>query len=339
MGYTLSAFAGRADALDGWNVPISHLTQGLALAPLTEELWNELQRRLELSGDPIDPWGLHASRGLRLAFLDGDFFGGTGGWSCRTFEDGRLLDSEVDVNAALTFLGVQVNGEDAFDTVGLGRFRHTDSWAAEAITDRLVDLEDPVPGWLAALTLERPGGELQSKVRCRAARALAHLILESPQLQLLERAAAEDPDAEVRLEATLALGSQGALAALERLLEQSDRWPALRALSRLGDQVRPLIPRLEPLLADPDWKIRIEVVQMIGELDGLPEPLVERLSGLLEDEEQLVRTRVVHALGGLRQLSPRALERLRAAASDPWPEVQWAARAALESRLSDGTES
>lgn len=333
MGYSLTAFAGQAEDLAGWNVPVSRLTQGFALAPITEELFDELRERLDLRGDPIESWGLHASRGCKLAYLDGEFFGGNGGWSCRTFEDGQMAANEVDVNEALLFLGVVVEVGDAFDAIGLGRFRHTESWAAEAITDRLVDLDDPVPGWLEALTMRRPSAELQGKVRMRAARALGHLILDDEQLHLLERVAFADPDYGVRLDATMALGSLGALGALERLLDQPDRWPALHALGKMGARAVAVIPKLETLLADPDWKVRLEAVRVLGDLRDLPEDTVARLARLLHDPERLVRSQVAQALGGLVDLSADAVRSLRAAVSDPSPEVQAAAREVLLKRF------
>lgn len=329
MGYSLTAFAGQAEELAGWNVPVSRLTQGFALAPLTEELWDELRSRLDLDGDPIERWGLHASIGTRLAYLDGEFFGGDGGWSCRTFCDGALVGHELEVNEALQFLGVRVETGDAFDAVGLGRFRHTESWAAEAITDRLVDLEDPVPGWIEALVMERPCRELQNKVRSRAARALGHLILDEEQLRLLERVAFFDPDYGVRLDATMALGSLGALTALERLLDQPDRWPALHALGKMGVRARTVIPQLERLLSDPDWKIRLESARVLGDLGELPESTVGRLTRMLEDPERLVRSQVAQTLGGMVALPSEAVKSLRAAVSDPSPEVQAAAREVL----------
>lgn len=324
MGYSLTAFAGRAEELAGWNVPVSRLTQGFALAPVTEELFDELRERLELHGDPIESWGLRASKSCKLAYLDGEFFGGRGGWSCRTFENGLTVATEADVNEALQFLGVAVEEGDAFDAVGLGRFRHTESWAAEAITDRLVDLDDPVPGWLEALAMCRPSPELQSKVRSRAARALGHLILDDEQLGRLERVAVADPDYGVRLDATLALGSLGALAALERLLDQGDRWPALHALGKMGSRAARVVPRLEPLLRDPDWKVRLEAVRVLAEMEELAEETTTRLVRLLQDPERLVRSQVAQVLGGLMDFSPEAQQRLRAAVSDPCPEV-WAA--------------
>ncbi len=335
MGYSLTAFAGRAQELAAWNVPVSRLTQGFALAPLTEELWDELRSRLDLDGDPIESWGLHASRGCRLAYLDGEFFGGDGGWSCRTFENGSSAGIEQDVNVALAFLGVTSQAGDLFDAVGLGRFRHTESWAAEAITDRLVDLDDPVPGWLQALAMVRPSPELQSKVRSRAARALGHLILDDEQLRLLERVAISDTDYGVRLDATMALGSLGAQGALERLLDQPDRWPAMHALGKMGSRAAAVIPKLESLLSDPDWKIRIESVRVLSELGKLPDTTIACLTRMLHDPERLVRSQAAHALGGLVDLSQEAVKSLRAAVADPSPDVQAAAREVLTRRFQD----
>lgn len=62
MGYELEAFCGRLEDLKTWEADVVALPQGMALAI-----------------GPSSNRGAELSRGIRLAWLSGEFFGGLGG--------------------------------------------------------------------------------------------------------------------------------------------------------------------------------------------------------------------------------------------------------------------
>jgi hypothetical protein len=68
-----------------------------------------------------------------VAYVEAEFFGGTGTQACVTWEKGgkasaALIDSSA-INTALRFLGVEVGDSyDEFDALRLGLFRRTEEW-------------------------------------------------------------------------------------------------------------------------------------------------------------------------------------------------------------------
>ncbi|MGE0713086.1 MAG: HEAT repeat domain-containing protein [Planctomycetota bacterium] len=134
----------------------------------------------------------------------------------------------------------------------------------------------------------------------------------------------DDPDAEVRQEARVALGGLRELnpERAEVLLRSlDDRSPRVRAfaaealgLARLERAVLPLIDRLR----DPDTEVRLAVVEALRRAN---DPRAGRpLARLLSDPQEAVRYRVAHALGALGGKTPRALQRV--ALEDPSPRVR-----------------
>jgi len=76
-----------------------------------------------------------ASRGGALIYFETDYFGGYGAQAAAVFQDGTLVFGPESaefgpINMALQLLGVCVEppAVDEFDTVGLGRCRHTEDW-------------------------------------------------------------------------------------------------------------------------------------------------------------------------------------------------------------------
>ncbi len=76
-----------------------------------------------------------------LAYVEADFFGGTGSQYTQVWDGGKsalgpLLMNEADepppdgspISRALRHLGVVAAGSDEFDAVGLGRQRETEDW-------------------------------------------------------------------------------------------------------------------------------------------------------------------------------------------------------------------
>lgn len=70
-----------------------------------------------------------------IAYIETDYFGGTGAQGAIVFQDGHCvyepINSEIGpISTALRLLGVRkkANMKDEFDEVGLGRFRSNDGW-------------------------------------------------------------------------------------------------------------------------------------------------------------------------------------------------------------------
>lgn len=76
------------------------------------------------------------SRGGRLAYVEAEYHGGDGEQRSIVWENGiarEPRESSRAIDDALIALGVQrTQGQDAFDTLGLGRHRSVDDWLADA---------------------------------------------------------------------------------------------------------------------------------------------------------------------------------------------------------------
>jgi hypothetical protein len=154
MAYQLQAFVGVPAALAplGAVVPVG---EGLALAPRLRV--RPLLRRWETEHDPdlsdleraellaradeearalLDE-GLALSRAGAVAWIEADFFGGSGRRAAAAWLGGavalepRIAEGAID--RALEVLGVVSTPlQDGFDRVGLGRFRSTREWIRAA---------------------------------------------------------------------------------------------------------------------------------------------------------------------------------------------------------------
>jgi hypothetical protein len=80
-----------------------------------------------------------SSPGAMLAYVETEYFGGTGGQSAVAFADGRQVFAPArskgasgPINGALRAIGVQrIGSQDEFDTIGLGARRTMDDYSAE----------------------------------------------------------------------------------------------------------------------------------------------------------------------------------------------------------------
>ncbi|HVF68275.1 MAG TPA: hypothetical protein VM914_11455 [Pyrinomonadaceae bacterium] len=146
MGYYLQAVIGRA-SLDGdLRLPSARvitLRQGLRMIPLTDALFEEIQASLPDGGEPLERfekfspavarWVQELStRGL-AAYVEAEYFGGTGGQAAVVWRHGETVfgpvHSDDAINRALRVFGVEAGGGlDEFDAVGLGLRRSTDDW-------------------------------------------------------------------------------------------------------------------------------------------------------------------------------------------------------------------
>jgi hypothetical protein len=131
------------------------LVQGFSLLPLTDTLKGALAaERPETKALPADPLpnfsdGLHAlaldlAQHVPVAYIATFYFGGQGGQHALVWDQGHLRCSPATagydqawpnspISQALRMIGVVAEqGEDEFDTVGLGQHRETHQWAESA---------------------------------------------------------------------------------------------------------------------------------------------------------------------------------------------------------------
>jgi hypothetical protein len=167
MGYELRAVVGRhvpasASALfaaapltvDPWTVA---LDQGFGLVPMVDEVLDALFAA-SIDGPVVEGFAYLtvgivdalAGRGLELAYIEVDMFGGSGTQTAMGFGPGGMTTEpehstfggfgppprdrqDWAVNAALRRLGAVVppGGTDEFEEVGLRRHRHTEDWFAD----------------------------------------------------------------------------------------------------------------------------------------------------------------------------------------------------------------
>ncbi|MEU4490109.1 hypothetical protein AB0H94_35435 [Streptomyces purpurascens] len=154
MSYDLKAVIARSNLLAAMTstLPSARLVElqhGLALLPVCGAL-------SDVVTDPVQPrrtdfWSL--PRGFDrvlaewsnegpVAYVEAEYFGGTGEENVAVWHDGQLalgplhlVDSELPstdgtpVCRALRELGVRAEGEDEFTAVGLGKHRSTEGWA------------------------------------------------------------------------------------------------------------------------------------------------------------------------------------------------------------------
>ena|SRR5262245_24042472 len=148
MGHAVRGLIARPETLEALACkhslrPPVALSAGLAILPLRDtDLDSFLDRPFSsnpehaslLSEEFMGELGT-ASRGGALMYFETDYFGGQGTQAAAVFQDGALVfgpeSAELGpINAALQLLGVRIAppAVDEFDTVGLGRHRHTNDW-------------------------------------------------------------------------------------------------------------------------------------------------------------------------------------------------------------------
>jgi hypothetical protein len=164
LGYVLQAFIAEEPVLrraaEGLaNAHIVPLRRGFALIPLTDALDEEIIARLsdsEVQGSVGDSWiyasavrwAVASSSHGPIAYVEADFFGGTGSQEAVVARDGAITFGPKHsdnfagsvkasplrkwaINGALSHLGVRaVLFSDEFNAVGLGRCRETEDWLA-----------------------------------------------------------------------------------------------------------------------------------------------------------------------------------------------------------------
>jgi hypothetical protein len=155
MGHSVSGFVARFDTLAAAaralpGARVARLEQGFGFLPLTDELApgdataSDMQSLVGLTA-VLAAWAAEQSRTFRIAYVETEYFGGLGSQAAVLWQDGKIAlgpvrsnnesedrpSAEWPINAVGRRLGVQ-RGEafDEFDTLGLGRHRHNEGWAA-----------------------------------------------------------------------------------------------------------------------------------------------------------------------------------------------------------------
>ncbi|GGN43002.1 hypothetical protein GCM10010842_29970 [Deinococcus daejeonensis] len=121
------------------------LNQGIRLIPLPDDVLDALPaaptsdletKTLTHLTAPLAALITHLSQAERVAYVEADYFGGTGTQVAAVWDGGRLIWGPEQgkigpINHALRLLGVRrVPGQDEFEAAGLNRHRHLDDWLA-----------------------------------------------------------------------------------------------------------------------------------------------------------------------------------------------------------------
>lgn len=147
MGYYLNSFVGRQErleklALQFTSAKVVSLKQGVALVPMTGELFNEINnyrvnndlKGWEFLTKDVEREILGKIGSDMIAYIEVEFFGGVGGQTGVIWKDGKRVYEEYSkknvVNSILQQFGVvkDKSSWDEFDSVGLGQHRDTDDW-------------------------------------------------------------------------------------------------------------------------------------------------------------------------------------------------------------------
>ncbi len=148
MAYDLQAIIGKQQTLtqhasDFKHVKVVLLAQDIAMIPLTNNLYDEIAdgvevERFEKLTSGVEKWVQRISAIAPVAYIEAEFFGGTGGQSAVAWSGGYRvlgpLHSLDAINKTLRFLGVRTDGAyDEFEAVELYRHRFTDYWIVDEI--------------------------------------------------------------------------------------------------------------------------------------------------------------------------------------------------------------
>ncbi len=143
MGYFLYALIGKSETfkeevLPYKNARVVQLGQGIAIIPITDELYEEIDssdeiEKFEKLSSEIKEWAQRISSVAPVAYIEAEFFGGVGGqsailWKTESCVLGPIHEQHA-INRVLKLLGVERgNAYDEFDAIGLGKHRDTDDW-------------------------------------------------------------------------------------------------------------------------------------------------------------------------------------------------------------------
>ena len=150
MGHSIAGFIAPVETLREGTRHLRHavvasLEQGFGFLPATDALDDELgggeipHEEFWRLTQGLARLGVELSRGGRVAYVETDYFGGSGDQAAMAWEDGEVLSAPSRtrmgaINSALLRLDVETgDADDRFDALGLVRHRHTDDWAEAAL--------------------------------------------------------------------------------------------------------------------------------------------------------------------------------------------------------------
>ena len=150
MGYHLKAFVADVDLLKRHTAGLGKfkviaLGQNMALMPITKAVYRSFPRKRpinelaqEVKGIPheLAAWAEVVAADGPIAYLEASFSAGLGGqtaivWSSNGiwFASGDYAWPDSEISQALRRIGVlRSDGQDEFDTLGLGKYRDTGDW-------------------------------------------------------------------------------------------------------------------------------------------------------------------------------------------------------------------
>lgn len=148
MGHCIRAIIGSHEVIqkpaDDWVcAKVIELPQGFGMIFCTIELLEDIEEHLGCSGKAVDAPDFPEldyfdasvkelmekySQGTKLAYVETDYFGGTGTQAGLLYENGKPAapqSGEGAINALLKELGVRrEHDKDEFDTLNLGKYRY-----------------------------------------------------------------------------------------------------------------------------------------------------------------------------------------------------------------------
>jgi len=357
MSYEIYAFLANPAVLKKWkerfpSVAVYYLREDLGLVPpiggLGLGLRQHLPPELKSAEELPKAWGEEASQGCTVAFITASYYADMGGQHAWVWRNRQLVLDGGDIDEALRLLGVEAEaGKDEFDTVGLGRFRKSETWAAAAVIDEIVrGFDDPIPALIEALRYEGTFA-IQERVRSHAAGALAERgTAAEAAIPALVQTIKTDPEYGVRLSSASALGSLGpkgaeALRLLLHTIGDEDRWGVVHSLGKMGPLGAVAVSELVKVLkSDPDWKLRQAAAEALGRIGLDARAAVPALIRALRDENEHVRYHAIQSLGIMGPYARDAIPALKKALRDKYSEARKAAAEALKSvQGADGSQA
>jgi HEAT repeat protein len=324
MDLRLRAFVGSLSGLRDWkrHIPsalVVALTDDLGLVPETDAFRQDLCGHLKAEGqsekDVIQLWGAQASKDCTLAYIFADSmedFYIDGVQYVTVWANQQVIEESTSINKALQLLGVERKGRmSEFNTVDLGRYETTESWAAAATLDEAVSgaggtVKVLITGLVKKLK-DWGSDSVQIAVRTEAAKALGQQGPAAKEaIAALVKTAKKDGDVHVREEAIRALGRIGrdAVPDLIKLLKKDSREltraDAATALGEIGKDAREAVPALVDALHDPDDIVRLVVARAVGKMYVADKELKVAFQALAEcatsDRSESVRISAVRTL-------------------------------------------
>lgn len=186
MGHSVHLIIGKGPALAAFlsqwpGARAVALREGWQAIPVDEALYHAIEVKhagaTRPSGLDASPLGLSealaltTAKGGGLAYVETEYFGGTGGQAATAFIDGREVLAPQSakgagpINQALRRIGViRTDAKDEFDTIGLGERRRMDDYEPEGIVRHRIAPDQPttstkpeaasgLPMWLVMIVI------------------------------------------------------------------------------------------------------------------------------------------------------------------------------------------